>query len=125
MTPEQVGLLSDRYRETRERRLAMQREVDAVDKEEKALKNEIIEYLRNEKTGGIAGTNGYMSVLVEKIQPVADDWQALYTHLRETGEFELLHKRLSSDAVSERWEQGVEVPGVGKLTIYDLSVRKL
>ena len=60
-----------------------------------------------------------MSTLIE---PVATEWTLIWDHIKETGEFDLLHRRLTSLAVKARWEEGIELPGVGKQEVYKLSV---
>lgn len=54
--------------------------------------------------------------------PAIDDWGAFYKHVAATGEFELLHKRLSSAAFKERWEAGEVVPGTSSSSVWELSV---
>ena len=46
---------------------------------------------------------------------VPEDWDALYKHTILTGEFDLLHKRITTTAVKERWQEGKEVPGVAHI----------
>jgi len=60
-----------------------------------------------------------MSVLIE---PKASDWLAIYERIKETGEFDLLHRRLATLAVKERWDAGVELPGIIKVEVYKLTV---
>jgi len=54
--------------------------------------------------------------------PAIEDWDAFYKHVASTGEFELLHKRLSSAAFKERWEAGDVVPGTSSSSVWELSV---
>lgn len=54
--------------------------------------------------------------------PAIEDWDAFYKHVAATGQFELLHKRLSSAAFKERWEAGEVVPGTSSTTLWELSV---
>jgi hypothetical protein len=60
-----------------------------------------------------------MSTLIE---PVAVEWVEIWGYIRETGEFDLLHRRIANLAVKARWEDGKEIPGVGKQEIFKLSV---
>ena len=48
------------------------------------------------------------------------DWAAVYAHIVETKDFSLLEKRIGKAACKERWEQGVDVPGVEKFPVYKL-----
>lgn len=58
----------------------------------------------------------------ETAHPAIEDWGAFYKHVAATGQFELLHKRLSSAAFKERWEAGEVVPGTSSTKLWELSV---
>jgi len=65
------------------------------------------------------------SLHMKKVQhPAIDDWQAFYGYVAQTGQFELLHKRLSSTAFRERWEAGESIPGTSTSEVWELSVRR-
>jgi hypothetical protein len=56
--------------------------------------------------------------------PAIKDWQAFYAYVASTGQFELLHKRLSSTAFRERWEAGEVIPGTEPTDLWELTVRR-
>ena len=56
--------------------------------------------------------------------PAIKDWQAFYGYVASTGQFELLHKRLSSTAFRERWEAGEAIPGTEASEVWELTVRR-
>ena len=56
--------------------------------------------------------------------PAIKDWQAFYGYVAQTGQFELLHKRLSSTAFRERWEAGEAIPGTEASEVWELTVRR-
>lgn len=58
----------------------------------------------------------------KKQHPAIDDWQAFYGYVATTGQFELLHKRLSSTAFRERWDAGEAIPGTSISEVWELSV---
>jgi len=60
----------------------------------------------------------------EATHPAIEDWDVFYKYVAKTGQFELLHKRLSSAAFKERWEAGESVPGTSSTTVWELSVRR-
>ena len=62
--------------------------------------------------------------LHESIEPIAEDWPKTWAFIKEHDAFELLHKRLTVTAVKERWEHGEEIPGVGRVPKYSLTVSK-
>jgi hypothetical protein len=56
--------------------------------------------------------------------PAIKDWKAFYDYVADTGQFELLHKRLSSTAFRERWEAGEVIPGTEASDLWELTVRR-
>jgi hypothetical protein len=61
-----------------------------------------------------------------KMRAYADvtDWPALQQHIRLTGEFDLLQKRVTITAVRERWEAGKTVPGVMQAQEPEVTISK-
>jgi len=50
------------------------------------------------------------------------DWRPIYAHIQKTGEFDLLHKRLSQTALRDR-DSNNELPdGVQRATIHKLAL---
>ena len=109
--------------------------------EVKALKESLNEQIKecNEKLAAIEadimeqmGNAGITQAASEKASctmrqvthPAITDWDAFYKHVAETGEFELLHKRLSSTVFRERWEAGETIPGTKASSVWELSVRR-
>lgn len=105
----------EEYRTIRLERLELQRKANELDAAEKKLKEQIITELR-------AGTPHKGVILIQKDKPIVDDWQKLYEHIAKTGEFELLHRRLTETAVLERRADGETVPGVGWFPVFDIKV---
>lgn len=105
----------EQYRSTRLARLELKKQYDALEAEEKKLKQKIIDELR-------AGTPHRGVVLTEKLKPTVADWNALYKHIQATGEFELLQRRVTESAALERWSEGVAIPGVNWFPVFDIKV---
>ena len=123
--PEDLGACVDEYRDVREIRLAMEKEVSVVQARERELSEYIIANLsKSEHTTGVAGRR-FRAQRVEKTVPAAEDWKAVHAWILETGRFDILQKRLSDKAVKDMWEEGDEVPGVGRFVKVDLSVTKI
>ena len=63
---------------------------------------------------------------VEKVMPNCKDWQALWTHVAETGNFDLVARRLSSKHVKEFMDthDGNLPPGVTIFVERGVSVRR-
>jgi len=64
---------------------------------------------------GIHNFSTHDGVLTIKPKPtyIPSDWSAVYAHIQSTGEFDLLHKRLSITALNERAAHEMP-PGVTK-----------
>lgn len=58
-----------------------------------------------------------------KSVPRVSDWQEVYGYIQATGSFDLLHKRLGTKAVEERWNLGQNIPGVEQVVIPDIQIR--
>ncbi len=115
--------LIDQYIKARDQRLELDRQSEDIKKYEEGLKKTIIAKMREERLE-VAGERGGFVKLSEKVEPDPQDWTALWKHIQETGHFELLHKRVTAEAVRERWLVGEEVPGIGRKIVYNLSVSR-
>lgn len=116
-----LAQMVDRYYLAREERLAKQREVDAMEKAERDLKAHIIHLLEESLVKTVGGSVATVSLVV-KTEPQVTDWTAFYEHIRSTGQFELLYRRVNNAAVKERWDDNEEVPGVGTFPVATLSM---
>ena len=75
---------------------------------------------------GLTRTANDMSSVTVKEDSVPEvvDWDVFYEHIQETGEFSLLHRRVSSAA----WNESVkikDVPGVKATQLRKSNLRKL
>lgn len=122
--PKAMGACADKLFELRNKRLAMQKEVDAVAAEETALKNHIIENLPKSEASGVAGKLARVTVVTKQI-PQVKDWDAFYKYVKKTGSFDLMQKRLTDAAIKERWEAGKEIPGVEHFNAVSVSINKV
>ncbi len=122
--PKAMGACADKLFELRNKRLAMQKDVDVVAAEESALKNHIIENLPKSEASGVAGKLARVTVVTKQI-PQVKDWDAFYKYVKKTGSFDLMQKRLTDAAIKERWEAGKEVPGVEHFNAVSVSINKV
>lgn len=122
--PEALGACADRLYEIRQQRLALQKDIDALAAEETALKEHLIATLPKSDASGIAGKLCRVAI-VTKAVPQVEDWDVLYKHIKRTGQFDLMQRRLVDAAVKERWDVGKKVPGVGYYTVVSVSLNKL
>lgn len=122
--PKNLGACADMLFELRNSRLAEQKKVDEIEEKEKALKVYIIKNLPKSEASGISGKLARVTVIVKQI-PQVKDWDAFYKHIKKTGSFDLVQKRLSDAAIKERFEDGKEVPGVEMFNAVSISMNKV
>lgn len=89
----------------------------------KALEAWLIETLPASDADGVVGKLCRATVTSKRV-PTVQDWPKLYAHVLKTKSFDLLHKRISNDAVAERWNDKKEVPGVVGFTVKRVSITK-
>jgi hypothetical protein len=123
-TPKTIGACADLLYTTREQRLALQKEVDALQAQETQLKDHIINTLPKSEATGAAGKLARVTVVNDTV-PQVEDWEALYKYIKRTGSFELLNKALSRSAAGERLEAGKAIPGVKSMPIVKVSINKV
>ena len=105
-----------------ERRRIADRDKELV-AEWRALEMELI--TRYEEQGvQKATTDAGTASITEMVVPQVVDWDAVYEHIRETGDFYLLQKRPAAAAFRELHESGIEVPGIQPYTKKTISLRK-
>lgn len=122
--PKVLGACADLLYRLRQDRLKAQKRLDELASREAQLKDHLIQQLPKSKATGVAGRVARALVTMRDV-PDVRDWPALQTHIMRTGSFELLQRRLASQAVVERWEEGREVPGVGRFRLVTVSVTRL
>ena len=120
----ELKLVVDQYKDARDRRLAMQKEVDAIHETEKAYANTILTALRDSESPVVGGTTHQCTRKVTN-EPAVEDWDKVHGYVVEYDAWDLLQRRISPAAVKERWDAGEEVPGVGSFPVEKLSLTKL
>ena len=113
--------LVNAYISYRTQRLAKEKEAELIKEVEDRIKDSIIQKFNEQGLKAMGADNGIVKMSSTK-EPKANDWPAIYEYIRETGSFELLHRRLANLAIKERWEAGESIPGIGDTTVYKLSV---
>ena len=115
--------LVNQYISVRAQRLELDRQSKVVKEAEDDLSKVIISKMREQEMKALGATNGLVK-LHESEEPVAENWEEIWAFIKANDAWELLHKRITTTAVKERWNDGVAVPGVGKVTTYKLTVSK-
>lgn len=122
--PKTIGACADRVYELRAKRLAAQKEVDAIEEEEKALKEHIINTLPKSETSGVAGKVARVTVVVKEV-PQVKDWDLFWKSFNKSKDRDLLARSVNKAAIEARWENGKKVPGVEPFRAVSLSVTKV
>lgn len=121
--PKTLGACADLLFDTRNQRLALQKEVEALQEQETKLKDHLIAQLPKSQAEGIAGKKARATIVTKQVPKVAD-WAKLHAYVRRTGEFELLARQVTPSAVAERWEAKQQIPGVEAFTVTTVSLNK-
>ena len=123
MSESDIGPAIDALYAIREHRLGLQRKVDELKQEEVKARERLFEMLSSlglTKASGAVATAG---IKVSKI-PLVEDWDVLQQFIRDSGEFDLLQKRISVTAWRARFEEDIAVPGVSMVEDVDISLTK-
>lgn len=122
--PKTIGACADMLYETRRKRLALQKQVEALEAEESALKEHIIATLPKSDASGVAGKVARVTVSTKDI-PQVKDWPAFYRYVQKHKAFDLMQRRLADVAVKERLEAGEKLPGVEVFNAKVVNLNKL
>lgn len=122
--PKTIGACADRLYKLREERYALNKKVDAIKEEEHRITEHVINTLPKSEATGIAGKTARVAVKTKEV-PQVTDWVAFYAYVAKNKAFDLLQKRVSDKAVTERWENKKQVPGVVPHTLVTLSLTKV
>jgi hypothetical protein len=122
--PKTIGACADALYKIRQDRLTVQKKIDELKGREEQLREYLIATLPKSDATGAAGKVARAQIKDKRV-PKVEDWDALYKHVKRTGSFELLQRRVSDEAVKERWDAGKQVPGVEVFTTVTVSVTKL
>ena len=122
--PTKLGDVADLLYKTKQKRLAKQKEVEALEAEENELREHIIKTLPQSNASGVAGRLARVSVESKEVAQV-DNWDSFYAYVKKHNAFELMQKRLSLKAVDERIADGVKVPGVKMFKLKTVSINKV
>lgn len=123
--PKNIGACADKLYSTRQRRLALQHEADALKKFETELNAHIIDTLPKSEASGVAGRLARVTVVTKEVPSITDQ-QELRDYVIANDRWDLVNNlRASSPAIRDMWEEGVEIPGVEKFGQISVSLNKL
>lgn len=106
-TKKEIEALAGEYVRTRNERLKMDQESAKL----KVREDSILDSLNAAKVQ--SGTYGKLAIEASsKKVPRCTDWTGFHAYLKETGNLDMLHKRLTETAVMARLDNGEYVPGI-------------
>lgn len=126
--PKEQGKWPDLLNDLRTQRLALQRQAEEIEAQEKELKDKIIETLPKSSATGIIGKEYQVKVVNKDIPQVDtenDGWEKVYEYIKKNKAWDLLQKRLNTAAVEERTLAGKVVPGIKIFTATTVSLTKV
>ncbi len=118
--PKSDALKADLLYTTRQTRLALQKQVDALSKTESALQEYFLHNLDKKDATGIAGKVGRVAIKMKDFVSV-EDWDRVYKYIvddyvgrkrNKSEAFLILQKAIGSATVKDRWEHGAKIPGL-------------
>lgn len=103
-------------------RLAVDKEARIFKQREDALFAQVQQEL--DRLGLVEyNAEGVTASISEVTKPYIADFALLEAYIREHGALDLLHRRLTESAVKARWEDGIQVPGIGVSTERKLRIK--
>lgn len=97
---------------------------DYIEPAVKLLEEYFVQTLAVGASSGVQGMKSRVQITESQI-PVVKDWDKFYAHIARTKSFELLNRAVNRTAVTERWDNKKQVPGVDKFIAKKVSCTKL
>jgi hypothetical protein len=115
-------LLIDEAATVETERLALDRRSKELKKSEEDYKAKIMQAMNYLGLTTLNGYSGKTATMKHTVEPVVNDWSQTLQYIRETGNLDLLHKRLTASAVKLRWADGISIPGVDQYEETKLTI---
>jgi len=127
--PKTLAACADRLYKAQAERYELQTQAKALEAEEAALREHLIQNLPKSQATGIAGKLARVYVESKTVVKVTD-WDALQDYIlknakKNPGVWALLQRRPGEAAVKELWEAGKSVPGTEPLSVPVVRMNKL
>lgn len=122
--PENLATAVDLLYTTRQARLEIQKQVDALQARESALREHLINTLPKSDATGIAGRVARATIVV-KTEPTVENWDEFWAWVSKTKSYDCVQRRISAPAIRDRWENKKVVKGVGTVQVVTVSLNKV
>jgi hypothetical protein len=123
-TAKELGALIDQLSDLKLVKADLERQVDAVSGQMKAVEQQIMQAMMDQNLDS-ASHGGLVVRPTEHTYAKAENWDAFYAYVRETGYFQLLERRLAVKSYREFLDLGRQVPGLVPTKVMKLSVSKV
>jgi len=108
--------------ETRQELVTLIEQEKALKSKKADLETQIIINLKDQGIDRV-GNDACTVSIKQEIVPTVRDWDAVHEHVLDTGQFELMQKRMSATAYRELIQMGQEVPGVEATELTRMNFR--
>lgn len=103
----EVANLIAEYNTKRNERLKLDQDSAKLEVQEKSILDQLV---KSGVTNGVYGL--YHVERSEKKVPRCTDWAGFHKYIQQTGNFDMLHKRLTETAIMARLDNAEYVPGI-------------
>jgi hypothetical protein len=121
--PKSLGACIDKLYGLRAKRLAAQKKIEAMGAMETAYENHILNTFAKADLDGAKGKTATAGIKRQTIYSIKD-WEAFTGYVAETKQWDLMRKQAGSTACRERYDNGVEIPGIEPIAKITLSLTK-
>lgn len=122
MNLQELMKLTDEFIQTQKERLEQAKKLAALEERESALKEKLIQISISENTRTLPASNSRAVNVHMKMKPRAEDWGLLYGYIHKHSAWDLLQKRIGENAVEERKQDGIVIPGIIMFPTYNLTI---
>lgn len=121
--PATLGACIDLMYKLRQERFAIEKKAEAVKEKESALEKHLIETFSKTDLDGARGKTAVAGITQTTV-PSVSNWDKLYAYVVKKKAWDLLQRRVATNAYRERLEQKEAVPGVEPFIVTKLSLKK-
>ena len=122
--PKTIGACADRLYELKAQMSAINKQLEALDKERKVIQEHVINELPKSNATGVSGKAANVRTITVDV-PQVKDWDDFYGFVRSSKRTDLMQRRLSEGAIGELLDAGKKVPGVEMFTVVKISLTKV
>ena len=119
-----IDELIDRKKSIKTQMEKLNSELKGLREQENDIDLQLLKKLDSEGLKKTANEVASVSIKEETV-PDVHDWDALYEHIKQTGDFSLIQRRVSSTAYRELLKLGENVPGLKPREIRRINFRSL